>query len=1586
MLEFAGGTLATAVHEESSNIANILMARAVSNRDNIAIPVFGKTYDSLLKKISDLKNAGHEVNIKYVNLPIEKVIRRVKSRFAETGRLISPKYLESVGLKPRQNYDKLKTDKGVDAYEAWDNDVPRGASPRLIERSSQSQSENPAGLGGRRDNGRRVLQGDGKRNSNAETERPANESVADDTESRSDNQCGFSSTQSEADKLAERVDEQGAEETDNKGIDSEKEDTSVYPRTESSHEANVSKAVDVSSSTPSISQEQAEKQTQPKNTEEAYNGFLETKAPNTAKLKAARDKQRELDQKINTLMTEDNKPSTESMEAPVDTATTSTKPATTASVPTSAESQTKEPKAQTSEKTSTPTHYEADDVFRTSGLWNASAGKLMHNASLEIEADEFVRGALDSIANDHDGYYDAKQERFLFDDAASRDAFVKDATKLINKFSSHVHYSASEAKKRVTRTTEELKREIFRAFPGAKNIIDHGDRLTFTMPNGAKVEVRIHDNMTVTGKEAARARREHDIADGVTIHVNGSMYTLGRQVVIDLAKDGKAGTSYHEALHAAIELLFDDKAKTALHKKYGSEEKIADAYQRFMIAEQRGGHVPFAKLFRAIRDFFRGLVSHIAPIREKFGDAWAAQKAFEDLASGKAWGYEEKKGHSHGFSLFNRAEAAGKGIDNEETNTDNKIEEENQRIKNKNQKIFQSVQTALLKEVQKLREEGWKDSSIARALNDENSAYRKEVLKGFSGVYNQFHAKNSNKRDVVSRILGDEAFDDLMRKNPKRRNEAIEETFRVLGNLMEGVMNDARKTCIELAVRFGNGKDIAGLHSWRDIEASSREHGGGAAFTEHPQEVTKDKTQHHSISRSDNQSGFSSAEDIRYSISEEEQSMQEAEKSYLHKATDRLAKAMHLKSDKVVIDAREVDDDNFNFKDSTVKSPYRVAEKIPKFRPFFNMAIRAMSEEIKNRNDFGRKLRGALKPLNKKGREDLTQIMLSGDAEGKEYTDAELLADGTSEDVVKAYRTIRRLLNKAYHLANNARRNPVEKSARMNDAELQELRGNIFVKEILSVGKKDKNGKQLVSWREYRNYTRQYENINEEKLATLKASEGVQILDTTEVENSGGKLYNVLVREGPADIHKLTGYVPHFFHDYFVRVVNHDGSSEVVGSGRTETEAIKIGEQYAKEHELEEGQTIHISPKVFDIGTMSGGEASESTYGAILGDMDYFKVQEAVAKNNDMTLDDAKRMLDGSVRMKNRHRFFGNAMHRKGTKGFETDMEWVLSHYFNTVSRYAAMESEFKPKAISMYERMFGDFNKDHHGLAEYVKDYINDINGNPSSLEQIINKALQSTALFRKVITPVFGERAALTIGNGLANKISYLTLGLNMSSALLNFTQLMNSAAYLGNPALIVTMVAKGRHHKYTRKELRILVETGVLNDIGLDSGSGYDQARAHIRRANSIGGKINNAIDAAGNASMIFFREADAICRRGTVLAAYELARKGKAPQHKGYMMSHDEAIAYAKDVNRRANFDYSVADAANIFRRGSIVSQLALQFKKYGFKELEVMADFSPWSNKTSLAQKAMFWGMYFMLAGLLNITKAELQCSAAAIFI
>ena len=1142
------------------------------------------------------------------------------------------------------------------------------------------------------------------------------------------------------------------------------------------------------------------------------------------------------------------------------------------------------------------------------------------------------------------------------------------------------HYSISEAKERAARTSEDLKQEIMQAFPGARDIKDNGDHVSFTMPNGMQFEVSLHENMKVTGKAAVQARSDHGYASGVDIKVNGAADIVNGKAIIDLSKCGDIGTTHHEAMHIALRSVLSPKERQALFRRYDAgsermtEEKIADAYRDYRIARATGGHVPFAKIFDKIRDFFEQLAAHLPIIGKKIATNYEARKAFENLASGKAWGYNEQSGAKRGFSLFNRAEAAGRQIDNRAGRGDNEDRYIDEFLK---ENLSEEDRTDIDSRVENLIRENIDDMRKGKKMPEEVRDGM-ALLKGLRSVY------HNQGRLANSKVYGNKTIQELKKKierlyayarrrfdNDERIKGLIDEQ-NAFGNRREDVRRGGEAAVPGNAYANAN-RNGAGGNRTVSISTSGETSDLMQGFNRQLEDAMKGNV-HHSISRSDNQDGFSSA-DKRYSISTEEQKTRNAEQSFLTKASENLAKAMHLKSDKVITEARNGVNDNFNILDATVKSPYLLAAKNPIFRMFFNMANRAMNEEIKNRNDFRRKMDAALKPLKGKDRDDLWQIMLSGDAEGKEYNRDELLADGVSEKTADAYKAIRRLLNKAYHLANNARRNPVDKSAHLSNAEIQELRDNQFVKEILSVGPMDKSGKHLVSWREYRNYTHQYENLNAEQLASLQKNDGVQILATDEVgKGADGKLYNVLVREGPADIHKLKGYVPHFFHDFFVRVVDKDGNSEVIGSGRTETEAIKIGEQYAKNHPLEAGQTIHVSPKIFDIGSMSSGDSavSEATYGAILGDMDYYKVQEAVAKNNDLTLDEAKRLMDKSIRMKNRHRFFGNAMHRKGVKGFETDMEWALGHYFNTVSRYAAMESEFKPKAISLFERMFGDFSKDHTGLAKYVKDYINDINGNPSAFEQILNKALQSTALFRKVITPVFGERAALTMGNGIANKISYLTLGLNMSSALLNFTQLMNSAAYLGDPRLLATMVAKGRHHKYTRRELRILAETGVLNDIGLDSGSGYDQARKHVRRSSSLLGKANATIDAAGNMSMMFFREADAICRRGTVLAAYELARHGKAPGHKGEHMTHDAAIAYAKEVNRKANFDYGVADAANIFRRGSIFSQLALQFKKYGFKELEVMADFFPTSSRTTRAQKVMFWGMYFMLAGMMGI--------------
>lgn len=114
-----------------------------------------------------------------------------------------------------------------------------------------------------------------------------------------------------------------------------------------------------------------------------------------------------------------------------------------------------------------------------------------------------------------------------------------------------------------------------------------------------------------------------------------------------------------------------------------------------------------------------------------------------------------------------------------------------------------------------------------------------------------------------------------------------------------------------------------------------------------------------------------------------------------------------------------------------------------------------------------------------------------------------------------------------------------------------------------------------------------------------------------------------------------------------------------------------------------------------------------------------------IAEKQDMTLDEAKELLKGSAKQKGRHRFFGNFLQRKGAKGYEQDMEWVLRHYFNSASRYVAMETEFKPKAISLFERLYGRYDNEYSGLPHYIKEYIADINGNPSTLEKQLNELI---------------------------------------------------------------------------------------------------------------------------------------------------------------------------------------------------------------------------------------------------------------------
>ena len=1090
-------------------------------------------------------------------------------------------------------------------------------------------------------------------------------------------------------------------------------------------------------------------------------------------------------------------------------------------------------------------------------------------------------------------------------------------------------YSVEEQAAAKERAIDDLKQEVRDALPGAHSIEDDGDTVSFTMPNGARVQVLLSPSIEIDVASAAKARAAHGVKPEARLRINGRERTVGQTALIELSQLGRKGSAYHEVLHAVYDLCLTEKEKAALHRAFDKEAKaqgrdvyevMADQYRDWMLARQQGRGTRFGKLWQKVKDMAAALLRVLR-------GADHASDVFRKVESGAVWKRATDAGKTQKKYSAEGVENPGEAAYNEDKVSKSVFD------KYLNDGIMQMVRETVAKEIGEHVDLADMSDPVKRDAARDQLPYIRDMLV-------KYHQLVGMKMKP--------AYIDRMAAKIEYARRCFDHDERVEHGALRQVVGMQKPSGVYLAddAALRSGQKESGVNGGRvrvqrgiSRSISGEKSGARAHFEKLYNDMAK--------SRSDNQDGFSSAQNpMHYSVEAEE-----APKNFVKKVFLKLAKKSHIKGDKIIVEEQGEEKPTIGLTNYVLSSPSRIASKVQSFRMFFRMADRAMNILTKNRSDYARKLGEAMDFVKKKSdRQALYEILLNGDAEGKEYTRQELVDDGISDNVIEAYMRIRRLMTKAYRMVDDARRRPKVTSKRMTDRKIAELRENHFI-EVMRVGAEEDDGRRLVTYKEYANHEKVYQNIDQETRDRFRADDAMQVLG--EKKNGDGS-YTVKVREGIPHMNRLGGYIPHFFHDYMIRVKDSDGGYVMtLGSGRTEREAVKKAEAYLKEHALPEGQKIYISPKVMDFTTLG---MSEQQYGAVMGDMDYFKMLASIAKNNDLSLEEAKALMEGSARMKNRHRFFCNAMHRTGVKGYETDLDWVLRHYFNSASRYAALETEFKPQAISLYERLYGDFNRDAPSKeADYVKDYINDINGNPSTLETAITEALMKSKLFRQFIVPRFGDRAALTLGSKLSNAVSYMCLGyFNTSSALLNLTQVMNSAAYIGDVSALAKCIAKGAHRKYSMHDLKILMETNVLNDIGLDSGSGYDMNRMS---AKNLLGKLNRG-------GMWMFKTSEGIVRRGTVLAAYEAGRK------RG--MTHEEAIAFAKDVNRKSNFDYGVSDAPNIFRRGSIVSQLALQFKKYGIKELEVMADMFPTNSKTSRKQKAIFWGTYFLAAGLMGL--------------
>lgn len=666
-------------------------------------------------------------------------------------------------------------------------------------------------------------------------------------------------------------------------------------------------------------------------------------------------------------------------------------------------------------------------------------------------------------------------------------------------------------------------------------------------------------------------------------------------------------------------------------------------------------------------------------------------------------------------------------------------------------------------------------------------------------------------------------------------------------------------------------------------------------------------------------------------------SIEKQSNSWLSRITNKVFK--HKVAGNVTIIEPKADKNN---RPLWISSPSRIAESVPAFKQFFRFAKNAMNELSKNRSFFERHFAKTLGELSKQERNDLYDILWQGDMQGKEFTADELKDAGASDDVVKAYKSIRALLNRAYTLINNAKTGKKKITKALTPEELKKIKQNKFVSDI-----KD-NGNGTYTYQEKKNWAVSHSCISKDEVDAITSKPYIVVKNT--VDNGDGT-YTVTTRECTPDVHKLKGYIPHYFHDFMVTTKITDGDktiTKVIGSGESLKKAIDVANEYAKEHP---DADIKVSPKIMDFGKYN---LDENQYASIVGDKDYSKVVKKVAEQADMTLPEAKEAMQGTIKLHGRHRYLGNLQHRTGATGFEKNMEWVLRHYFNSAARYAALEAHFKPQAYTLFERMYGSIYKEYNGVPNYIKKYIQDVNGNPSAAEMATESFLRNCKFTKPIVrymSSKFGERFALDFASTITGKITIAKLGFfNVSSALINLTQLLNSAAYLGHIKYASQMLHVGSKHKYTYSENKVLEESGVLNDIGIDSAGGYSKFSAR--------GRVERALQH----TMWLFKTMEGIIRRGTVLTAYNKAIKDG--------LSHKEAVEYARDINEKSNFDYSVADAPNIFRRGGIWSQLFLQFKKYPVKEIETMLDFLPGS-KLSRKQKIMYWGSYALMAGLLQ---------------
>lgn len=673
--------------------------------------------------------------------------------------------------------------------------------------------------------------------------------------------------------------------------------------------------------------------------------------------------------------------------------------------------------------------------------------------------------------------------------------------------------------------------------------------------------------------------------------------------------------------------------------------------------------------------------------------------------------------------------------------------------------------------------------------------------------------------------------------------------------------------------------------------------------------------------------------------------------------------------------------------EATLRSPSRLAEKSPVFRSFYNIYSKAQETQEKLRARWRKQFQTFVGMLKDNQQfDDYLDLLQSGEMEQKEYTLKELQDAGYDKNVVEAYVRTRQLIRNVWSAVNDAHRGLTHVRETLSAKEFKTLMKEPFLENVEVLvpdgSKKDSNAKKwvpasklekIVNGVEYevrydkpRVYTSSSKEVmTPEQLKELQNSPYAVVSAVVEkrIGEDGPVYYEAKVKRVAPPIGKIAGYLPHIFEQWMVLAETKDGLVPV-GSGKNLKEAYKAA-QYLQQNGGEK-VNLQIAPKFFDPNRYLSDEnnsAGGKKSSLIVSDAEYIALQRAIVDNCKMSVPEARDALKGVVGRTNRNRFFGNLRHRKGRVGYNSNVINSLDRYFTMSSRYCALQPA-KQKSIKLFERTFGRWDKEYGGkeaMANIIKRYIRHNNGTPNYLESMINSMIAKNDWLLKNLNANYGDRLGVALAGNINGFLSKSLLGfLNVSSALVNMTQLLNTVALIG-----VGHTAHGMSalKNMSLSDKKVLAEVGVPYNIGLDTPSGFSKRRSAIEGKRQGFARLRSMVSKAGDKGMYFFKKADEITRAVAVLGAYNEAIKDKG-------MSHKQAIAYARRINREANFDYGSSDAPGIYQMfsGTVLGDLGLLFQKYPMKEWELMMSLMPHFGKGTKAQKARFWATYLLMAG------------------